>query len=164
MRHSNVELTLGRYTHVYRGQEAEALAKLPDLSLPPKDEQKAAATGTDGAEDRPEEAPKNFAKYFAKPCRSGGISVDSNGQADPKTNRQGESPQTSIGGEKLLFSAENEGKRRERDSNPRYRLKPVRRFSKPLPSATRPSLQFLFDNELCSLSLQNRLLVCGLGG
>ena len=34
-------------------------------------------------------------------------------------------------------------KRRERDSNPRYRFKPVHRFSKPTPSATRPSLQRL---------------------
>ena len=31
--------------------------------------------------------------------------------------------------------------RRERDSNPRYRLLPVRRFSKPLLSATQPSLR-----------------------
>ncbi len=31
--------------------------------------------------------------------------------------------------------------RRGRDSNPRYRFKAVRRFSKPLPSATRPPLQ-----------------------
>ena len=33
------------------------------------------------------------------------------------------------------------GSRRERDSNPRYRESPIRRFSKPVPSATRPSLQ-----------------------
>src|SRR5690242_1997764 len=31
--------------------------------------------------------------------------------------------------------------RRERDSNPRYQKYPIRRFSKPVPSATRPSLQ-----------------------
>ena len=31
-------------------------------------------------------------------------------------------------------------KRSERDSNPRYRRKPVCRFSKPVPSASRPSL------------------------
>src|SRR5215218_10301908 len=32
------------------------------------------------------------------------------------------------------------GKRRERDSNPRYGYDPVKRFSKPSPSASRPSL------------------------
>src|SRR4051794_3633942 len=34
--------------------------------------------------------------------------------------------------------------RRERDSNPRYRFKPVRRFSKPLVSATHPSLRLAY--------------------
>src|SRR5688500_14698535 len=34
----------------------------------------------------------------------------------------------------------NRFQRRERDSNPRYRESPIRRFSKPVPSATRPSL------------------------
>ena len=32
--------------------------------------------------------------------------------------------------------------RRGRDSNPRYELLPIRRFSKPLPSAARPPLQY----------------------
>ena len=36
--------------------------------------------------------------------------------------------------------------RRGRDSNPRYGRSPIRRFSKPLPSATRPPLQ----NFICS--------------
>ena len=37
--------------------------------------------------------------------------------------------------------AKRRGYRRGRDSNPRYKLKLVRRFSKPLPSATRPPLR-----------------------
>jgi hypothetical protein len=32
LRHSIVELTLGRYSHVYRGRTSEAVAKLPDFS------------------------------------------------------------------------------------------------------------------------------------
>ena len=50
MRHSSVELTLGRYSHVFRGQESEAVGKLPDFSQPDRQSQKAAATGTEGAE------------------------------------------------------------------------------------------------------------------
>ena len=45
MRHSTIDLTMSRYTHTLRGQESEAVAKLPDLSLPSKQTQK--ATGTD---------------------------------------------------------------------------------------------------------------------
>lgn len=35
MRHSDINLTMTRYTHVYRGQEAEAISRLPDLRQPP---------------------------------------------------------------------------------------------------------------------------------
>ena len=34
MRHSTIELTMSRYTHVFAGQEADALAALPDLARP----------------------------------------------------------------------------------------------------------------------------------
>jgi len=46
MRHSDINLTMSRYTHVLTGQEARAVESLPDLSKPSK--QKASATGTDG--------------------------------------------------------------------------------------------------------------------
>jgi len=45
MRHSDINLTMSRYTHIFRGQESEAVAGLPDLSLPSSKTQK--ATGTD---------------------------------------------------------------------------------------------------------------------
>ena len=45
IRHSKIDLTMTRYTHVLRGQESEAVAKLPDLSLPSIKQQR--ATGTD---------------------------------------------------------------------------------------------------------------------
>jgi len=48
MRHRDINLTMSRYTHVLRGQESEAVANLPDLSLPSSKRQKAVATGTDG--------------------------------------------------------------------------------------------------------------------
>jgi len=47
MRHSDINLTMSRYTHIFRGQESEAVAKLPDFSQPNKERQKAVATGTD---------------------------------------------------------------------------------------------------------------------
>mgnify|MGYP006959939603 CR=1 FL=1 len=47
MRHSDRNLTMSRYTHIFRGQESEAVAGMPDLSLPSKEAQKAVATGTD---------------------------------------------------------------------------------------------------------------------
>ena len=40
---------MSRYTHIFRGQESEAVANLPDLSLPSSKRQKAVATGTDNA-------------------------------------------------------------------------------------------------------------------
>ena len=45
MRHSTVELTLGRYSHLYRGQDADAVNALPDLGQAPAG-QRALATGT----------------------------------------------------------------------------------------------------------------------
>jgi hypothetical protein len=51
MRHSDINLTMSRYSHVLRGQESEAIAGLPDLSLPSSKSQAARATGTDGAEE-----------------------------------------------------------------------------------------------------------------
>ncbi len=47
LRHSDINLTMLRYTHVLRGQESEAINNLPDLSAPPQGQQK--ATGTDDA-------------------------------------------------------------------------------------------------------------------
>jgi integrase len=48
MRHSDINLTLSRYTHTLTGQEAKAVEAMPDLSLPSRKRQKVVATGTDG--------------------------------------------------------------------------------------------------------------------
>ncbi len=45
LRHSTITLTMDRYTHMFKGDEAAAVAKLPDLSALPE---QARATGTDG--------------------------------------------------------------------------------------------------------------------
>ena len=47
LRHSKVDLTLSRYSHVYAGQVSEAVESLPDLSAPSSQQQRAVATGTD---------------------------------------------------------------------------------------------------------------------
>lgn len=45
MRHSDINLTMSTYSHTLRGQEAEAVAKLPDLAVAEQQAQR--ATGTD---------------------------------------------------------------------------------------------------------------------
>ncbi len=47
MRHSDINLTMSRYTHTLLGQETEAVKRLPDLSFPSQNNQKAIATGTE---------------------------------------------------------------------------------------------------------------------
>ena len=46
MRHSTITLTMDRYTHLFKGDEAAAVGQLPDLS--PAAGEVTAATGTDG--------------------------------------------------------------------------------------------------------------------
>jgi len=46
MRHSDINLTMSRYTHTLKGQEAQAIRSLPDLSAATDEQQR--ATGTDG--------------------------------------------------------------------------------------------------------------------
>jgi hypothetical protein len=59
MRHSDINMTMSRYTHIFSGQESDAVAGLPDLTLPSKESQKAVATGTD---NKPIEAVQHGAK------------------------------------------------------------------------------------------------------
>ena len=47
LRHTDVNLTANVYTHVLRGQEAQAVASLPDLSLGSLQAEQAVKTGTD---------------------------------------------------------------------------------------------------------------------
>ena len=69
MRHSDINLTMSRYTHVFRGQVAAAVAKLPDLSAPEGQEQK--ATGTDGkCVDAQTDLASNLAFFGADKCSS----------------------------------------------------------------------------------------------
>jgi len=78
MRHSTIELTMSRYSHVYAGQESDAVEGLPDLSAKPA-EAAAAMTGTDDAGKvcagfAPDRAKNQFSPDFAgqKPMRPRG--------------------------------------------------------------------------------------------
>jgi len=84
MRHSDINLTMSRYTHTLLGQESAAVESLPDLSLPSAERQRAVATGTDE---------KNLACFLA--CQDGKhrTTLDNYGQ----TNRiSDKNPQNSL--------------------------------------------------------------------
>lgn len=69
MRHSDINLTMGRYTHTLRGQEAEAVKSLPDLFLPCIEATR--ATGTDGrSELTPQLTPQSTLPAFPACSRS----------------------------------------------------------------------------------------------
>ena len=142
MRHSDINLTMSRYTHTLRGQEARAIETLPDLSKPSSREQQK-ATGTDGSAYKP--AYKKLAKqpYFDNNGLASNVTAGEVGHTksnhpdisdEPLSNKQlGNDchPLTSKKPERAGFE-------------PAVRIVSVRRFSKPLPSATRSPLQVFY--------------------
>jgi integrase len=72
MRHSDINLTMSRYTHILRGQEAAAVASLPDLDTLPESQQ-LKMTGTDN----------KTVDAKGKICAD--ICADKNGAGDSKT-------------------------------------------------------------------------------
>ena len=101
MRHSTVDLTLNRYSHVYRGQETEAVNNLPDLSLP-SSKQKAKRQPPPVRRGR-----KNLASCLALSCRKQQISADNNGQNQEKTNSNKNGLKTTLEAKISGFSAKN---------------------------------------------------------
>ena len=74
MRHCDINLTMSRYTHIFRGQESEAVESLPDLSFTGGQSQR--TTGTDGAKaETGESAYKPAHKKLAKNADFHGESV-----------------------------------------------------------------------------------------
>jgi len=79
MRHSSIGLTMDTYAKVLGGRKkAQAVASLPDLSLPESQRQAAAKTGTDSRDSMPE----SLTKVYAQDGKDR-ISSDSIGQATP---------------------------------------------------------------------------------
>jgi len=73
MRHRDINLTMMRYTHTLVGQEAAAVASLPDFSLPSRQSQKAMKTGTDE---------NDLARCLALQSGQHGTTTDFPGRAD----------------------------------------------------------------------------------
>ena len=71
MRHSTIELTMGKYTHTLAGQESEGVAMLPDLSQPSRQAQQAIKTGTD--------VEKNLARFLPKMAQQHSTALDTAG-------------------------------------------------------------------------------------
>jgi len=73
MRHSTIELTMNKYTHITLGQESQAVESLPDLSQPSRQSQQAIKTGTDG---------KNLACFLASEAGKHRTTSDTVGQVN----------------------------------------------------------------------------------
>ena len=131
MRHSDINLTLSRYSHLFKGQESEAIARMPDLSAPSSQQQ--ARTGTNDADPMPKGEKDVFAICLAKQGGFEGISMDFDGQIKGEEGKNTPPHKDALVLENKGFQAPKGVDRREGDSNPRYRRLPVRRFSKPLP-------------------------------
>ena len=82
-RHSTITLTMDRYTHVYRGELAEALNVLPDLS--PSTLQTLLATGTDDVQAR-QDGHSVLASCLSFSGGFSSSSVDSGRLSDEKDN------------------------------------------------------------------------------
>ncbi len=139
-RHSTISLTMNTYTHGYAGDEAAALAVLPDLSIPAAGVLE--ANGTDHATPRsitPDGSPDSRSAQPGVPGANGRTEAGRNSQ--PAAVAGG--GQNHLAGAALRHDTQADAtvERRGRDSNPRYRGKPVCRFSKPVHSATLPPLQ-----------------------
>jgi len=80
MRHSDINLTMSRYTHVLSGQESKAIESLPDLTTPSQESQQAKATGTDNK--KADTAHKSAYKKLTKKVVSDGVQLSSIGDSD----------------------------------------------------------------------------------
>jgi len=109
MRHSDINLTMSRYTHTLHGQTLEAVESLPDLG--DLEAVELQATGTDGkalnGATRPHSGPKKpevcVATSVAKNHALGRISADLGGQEGGKQSSQ----KSALLGPKNGFSAQN---------------------------------------------------------
>jgi len=105
MRHSDINLTMLRYTHVLRGQTQSALEQLPDLSLPSIEAQQARGTGTDDHSAAGEGAYKPAYKKLTETPDSGGQGLSSAGNEQKNhTDCEDDSKSLSVGGVRRILS------------------------------------------------------------
>ncbi len=120
LRHSKIELTMNIYTHTLHGQQSEAVAKMPDLSLVPESQQ-ARATGTDG---RDIAQVSDLALRLARQPGNGRTDVDDNGQNGTHALALAGGQECGSEAQNTGFCSETQGERRGRDSNPRWGFTP----------------------------------------
>jgi len=82
-RHSDVNLTLSRYTHTSLERQSDAIERLPDISVRP---QAAEATGTEGF--------SHLGSHLAKQARLGRTGMDRSGQTRDGVGAGNEAPET----------------------------------------------------------------------
>jgi integrase len=123
MRHSDINLTMSLYTHILRGQEAEAIARLPDFHFP--DSQKNLKTGTDDIE-----VDSCLCASLCAQSESDQNNTVRNEQLGNNVTHLSQIAESTLMESKSPISGE---KRRGRDSNPGSGCIPAGRFSKPLP-------------------------------
>ncbi len=134
MRHSDINLTMSRYSHTYLEQESEAISRLPDFSLNRK--QRAKATGTDGeyADSAYKPAYKKLAKNAYSGCHPSS-SIGTNQSTNHLSNSTPADSHKSIEnkaiGNDCHPMASNKTERG--GFEPPVPLLEIRRFSKPLP-------------------------------
>ncbi len=137
-RHSTIKLTMDRYSHSFREDEEAAVEALPSLSAIAESQ---AATGTDDTKTPPE-------KLGVSLGVAGTISCDSRrpDETIDHAKRHGEAHEKTLKtpGKTGVFGVKAE----RAGFEPAVPAKPVRRFSKPLPSATRPPLQMRLARHL----------------
>ena len=139
-RHSDINLTLSRYTHVGLRDTAAAVGKLPSMAAP----HPAKATGTGGS--GPIVVAGLVAGLSGNHCRAvttpDETATDEHGpEADQGAKKKPPQNARADGDCGRLMTPEQHAKRREGDSNSRYREYPVHRISNPALSATQPSLR-----------------------
>jgi integrase/recombinase XerD len=154
-RHSTITLTMDRYAHTCLGDQRSALDVLPKLpTQEPQDVESRVPvvskedtnttvkkTPTKTTIKLPQKLPNTA--YLARQSMS--LTGSTKGHSRSQ-KRDAVVERKSLIQKNMGVSGQPEtpivfgSKRRGRDSNPRYNLKVVRRFSKPLPSATRPPL------------------------
>ncbi len=148
-RHSTINLTMDTYTHLslYDGEAAlNNLPSLPDVDSPNIENERAVAlrTGTDdlSIDGAYKPAYKKLTEnaYFDNNKMASGGTIQKVESINNSDNDESGKPllDEQLGSECHHLTTKE---RRGRDSNPRSGFIPTRRFSKPLPSATRPPLQ-----------------------
>ena len=132
-RHSDINLTMTRYTHTLLSDESEALDVLPEFPSmydngSDKEQQELRATGTDDATAQKNVLPFGLPESGAERGVSVHLSAVSMGEEREKAVAPGAVKNPAKHEENPLFEAIE---RRERDSNPRSRENPTRRISNP---------------------------------